>query len=135
MTQTETRQAEIALSRYLGYTVKLGGGYVPLWNMFDLSGKSCAPIGDEEDDIPNEERAWRHACNEGRGPKWSTDESLLSPLMKGLAEKGHTINVVNRRLVWCSYLAQTGARDGLTPIEAVFNIACEIPEVQQLLTA
>jgi hypothetical protein len=125
---TDVRSREIAVARYIGYelTRDVIDGY---GNEFAFM-VSCP--GFQTHYSWSEKTAWPH---------FATDESLLSQLMKGLAGKGWlpelSANIGDRSdKEWEATLNGMNkdyVEYGDSPLEAVFNCAASLPEVQALI--
>jgi hypothetical protein len=129
--QTDVRSREIALTLYLGVSFEhVDRSDDPFWIMYDFEGERYGANVDKDE------------CLKIHAPRWATDESLLSTLMKGLAAKGWlpelsaNIGVNRSDKEWEATLNGMNkdyVEYGDSPIEAVFNCASALPEVQALI--
>jgi hypothetical protein len=124
------RASEIALSRYFGCEAIRPKSKPDKFIFLFWDNATTARFFDSE------EEAFAKCA-----PKWSTDESLLSTLMKGLAGKGWlpelSANIGDRSdKEWEATLNGMNkdyVEYGDSPLEAVFNCAASLPEVQALI--
>jgi hypothetical protein len=133
---SDTRDREIAVARYIGYTYRRTTTRLEI---VDPSGKLVGRIphnGTTDQTNPGQTAyIWAELA-----PAFATDESLLSPLMKGLAGKGWALQMdVYAEEAFCLLVPANGSapwenrRKGPTLSAAVFNCAVSLPEVQALI--